>query len=133
MWRITALAILLAVPGLAGAGDFTPYYGKGEVIEGKGGTMEVVDGVEFWKSGTPPMRYEVIGYIDDTRKVTGWIGKLNLKAQGSKVAKLAKEHGGDAVIAESSTEAPAGLVGSGNTATVVVARSTRFAVIRYVE
>ena len=133
MWRIGALVILLALPGLILAADFTPYYGKGEVVEGTGGTMEAIDGVEFWKSGTPPKRYQVIGYIDDTRKVTGWIGKLNLKAQGSKVAKLAKEHGGDAVIAESSTEAPAGLVGSGNTATVVVARSTRFAVIRYVE
>lgn len=133
MWRIAALAALLALPCVPHAADFTPYYGKGEVTEGSGGTMKQVDGVEFWTNGTPPRRYVLIGYIEDSRKVTGMIGKSRLKALPSAVAKLAKESGGDAVIEQPHSENATGIASSGTVSIIVMERVSKFAVVRYVE
>ncbi len=101
------------------------------VVEGQGGTMDVVDGIEIWKSGTPPRRYEVIGYIDDTRRVTGLINQARLKGLPGKLARIAKANGGDAIIAVSEDESATGVAGNAYGAVVVKERTSRFAVVRY--
>lgn len=93
--------------------------------------MDVVDGIEIWKSGTPPRRYEVIGYIDDTRRVTGLINQARLKGLPGKLARIAKANGGDAIIAVSEDESATGVAGNAYGAVVVKERTSRFAVVRY--
>lgn len=93
--------------------------------------MDVVDGVEFWKSGTPPMRYEVIGYIDDSRRVTGLINQARLKGLPGKLAKIAKANGGDAIVAVSEDETMAGVATNAYGAVAVMKRTSRFAVVKY--
>ena len=68
------------------------------VIEGKGGTVRVVDGIDFWESGEPDRRYKILGLIDDTRGE----GLISRSGKDSAIAKVAREHGGDAVILSSS-------------------------------
>src|SRR5258708_3279578 len=43
---------------------FRPFEGNGTLIEGKGGTKTVVDGMEIWDNGEPPRRFSILGYLE---------------------------------------------------------------------
>lgn len=64
------------------------------IIDGKGGSKVVVDGMEIWDDGEPPRKFKITGFIDDTRGV-GWMDVSSLR--GDMVEK-AREVGGDAII-----------------------------------
>jgi hypothetical protein len=64
------------------------------IIDGKGGTKVVEDGMEIWDDGEPPRKFKVIGFIDDTR-VAGWMHMLSLRDD---IVEKAREAGGDAII-----------------------------------
>lgn len=141
--RVAALFALLVFSASVLALDFKRYYGRDAIVEGRGGEMEQIEGVDYWTNGDPPRRYEIIGYIEDRRHASGLIGMARLKSLPKQVARMAKENGGDAVIMVSSGDdvvgyaSNAGATVNGNTAygnsmTVPVAkRESRFAVIRY--
>lgn len=64
------------------------------VVEGIGGTVRVVDGIDFWETGQPDRKFRIIGTIDDSRG-NGILGRLG---EDSAIAKVAKAHGGDGVL-----------------------------------
>lgn len=91
---ILVAGAMLATPALAGS-DFAAYEGRDAVQEGVGGTKIEADGVEFWTTGTPPHRYQILGVISDTRGT----GLFSGNAVGNPgVAKRVRSLGGDAVI-----------------------------------
>ncbi len=74
---------------------FEPYEARNSIVEGQGGSRTTTDGVDFWTTGDPPRRYQVIGIIRDNRGT----GLLHGNAVGSTgIAKKVREVGGDAVI-----------------------------------
>ena len=105
--------------------------------------MEIVDGIELWSSGDPPHRFEVLGYIEDNRRVSGLINQMRLKGLPGKLAKIAKENGGNAVVLIDSSKETIGYYSQGNatasgntawgsaTAVPVEKRSSRYAVVKY--
>lgn len=110
--------------------DLSEYDGPAMIATGTGGTKITKHGIDYWTSGTPPRRYQVIGLISDKRDET-WDGG---HAIGSpKVASKVKEAGGDAVILRSQDEAGStggsgfwGIFAMGGSKTI-----TQMAVIRY--
>jgi hypothetical protein len=99
--RIVAAALAVcayAAPALAS--DFLAYEGRDAIHEGRGGERKTVDGVDFWMTGEPPRRYQVLGSIVDRRHQSGLIGLARMSALDHDMAKIAKTAGGDAVILE---------------------------------
>lgn len=106
------LAAAAATPALAGAKiDFAAYEGPPKIVQGEGGTKITKNGIDYWTTGTPPRRYQIIGFVQDKRDET-WDGG---QAIGSpKIAGKVKKAGGHAVIVESQEEA--GKSGGGGSA-----------------
>ncbi len=81
---------------------FTEHHGS-TVIQGKGGTMEAVDDIDFWEKGEPARKYRILGVITVNHQHMRLPGRLNALFSSSgdeqeSVAKLAHKKGGDAVI-----------------------------------
>jgi hypothetical protein len=69
-------------------------YSGSPVYTGKGGASKNVNGIDFWVLGTPPRKFRIIGYIEDSRKR----GIIENATRDPNVAAKAKAAGGDAVI-----------------------------------
>jgi len=69
------------------------YTGNGAIL-GTGGASKKVDGVDIWVDGTPPRKFQVIGFIEDSRPGRGPAMAARNKALASK----AKANGGDGVL-----------------------------------
>ncbi|WP_397589190.1 hypothetical protein [Sphingorhabdus sp.] len=99
-----ALAIVpfLSVPAFAQAKiDFAIYEGPPKVATGEGGTKITKNGIDYWTTGTPPRRYQIIGFVQDRRDELMDGGH----AIGSpSIASKVKRAGGNAVIVESQDE-----------------------------
>ena len=125
--------LLLAIHGAGCATTQHKHYeGRNAVVEGKGGTREVVDGMDIWDNGDPPRRYQIVGVIEDER-AAGIIGNAMLKGD---LVKKAREAGGDAIVRVSSDSRIAGFVTTGKRVMVTKAvqqNQVVFAVIRYVQ
>lgn len=106
---IIGLSMFAATPALAGAQiEFSAYEGSPVIKTGQGGTKVTKNNFDYWTSGEPPRRYQVIGLITDKRDEE-WDGG---RAVGSpNVARKVKAAGGDAVIVE--TQEEAGKTGGG--------------------
>lgn len=100
---ILATIALSASPAFAQAKiDFATYEGTPQIAQGTGGTKISKHGIDYWITGTPPRRYQVIGYVQDKRD-EDWDGG---RAVGSpNIAKKVKIARGDAVIIQSQEEA----------------------------
>jgi hypothetical protein len=107
--------ILLAtlLPGLATAQVFEPFAGADGVQQGTGGTLKKVGDVDVWTVGTPPCRYQVLGYVHDTRRRLDLFGLAGTGRIEADVAKVARAHGGEAVYLVSSESKSIGSVGAG--------------------
>lgn len=96
------------IPSAALAGakvQFSAYEGPEAIRIGEGGTKITKNGIDYWTSGTPPRRYQVVGLITDKRDEE-WDGG---HAVGSpNVAGKVKKAGGNAVILQSQTEGGSG-------------------------
>ena len=91
---VAIVAALLAVP-VHGRTRFEPYEARNSIVEGQGGSRTTTDGVDFWTTGDPSRRYQVIGIMRNNRGT----GLLHGNAVGSTgIAKKVREVGGDAVI-----------------------------------
>ena len=81
---------------------FTPYK-ESDIIQGKGGEVENIDGIDFWSDGDPDRQYRIIGEIEESRNKAPLPGQLNRlfsnNGKGkSTMAKSARKYGGNAVI-----------------------------------
>lgn len=141
------VAILLAASILGGCAstEYKAFEGKGNVIEGTGGTKVVVDGMEIWDNGEPPRKFKILGIIDDERP-GGLIPMAQLR---SDMVKKAREAGGNAIIQLNSQSRISGYYTSGSasgysygnstrlhgsaTTTAVRRNTSQFAVISYVD
>jgi len=139
--------LLAAVLILAGCSttDFQSWEGRNSVIEGRGGTKKVVDGMDVWTNGDPPRRFRVLGVIDDDRLG----GIIPMTRPQHDIVKKAREQGGDAVILLSSSSRLIGYytdttenaqlygntaVGSGSSTTIpLTKRASKFVVIKYLK
>ena len=144
MKKLSLLIFVLFITGCATT-KYTYFTSGGKIFEGKGGTMVMVDGIEFWEHGEPPRKYTMIGIINDERIVPST--KANLKKE---IANKAREVGGDAIIKPVSQDQiskyyPTGSVGvyssgghvaSGVGASIAVPLDTNkssFVVIKYLD
>src|SRR5258706_10632324 len=71
---------------------FRPFEGNGSLIEGKGGTKTVVDGMEIWDNGEPPRRFSILGHLEVKAQFGADLDFL------SRAVKNARQYGGDALI-----------------------------------
>ena len=71
---------------------FRPFEGNGTLIEGKGGTKTVVDGMEIWDNGDPPRKFSILGYLEVKAQFGADLNFL------SRAVKNARQYGGDAII-----------------------------------
>ncbi len=97
MKRVTILlAALILAPSVNAKTQFAALETREPtVITGNGGTRVTKYGIDYWTSGSPPRRHQVIGMIEDNREIP-W---LDGSAVGSKaIAKQVKKAGGDAVV-----------------------------------
>jgi len=144
VWKhriIVALSLAaLAAPASAGK-KFMAYEGRDAIRDGVGGTKVTTDGVDFWTTGTPPHRFQVLGIIDDSRGSGWWDGS----AVGARsIAKMVREAGGNAALVAGQSRAITGFEyedngyssdpahGSGSARADVI-RSTRFVVVKYLD
>jgi len=144
-WKFRIFVILflatLAAPASAGK-RFMAYEGRDAIQDGVGGTKVTTDGIDFWTTGTPPHRFQVIGIIDDKRG-GGWMAGKAIGAHS--IAKMIRDAGGNAALVLDQSSAVTGFVhggqataygntayGSGWTAAVEKI-STRFVVVKYLD
>lgn len=57
----------MTAPPASARAKFVTYEGKDAISEGRGGTKVVAHGVDFWTTGDPPKRFQVLGIITDKR------------------------------------------------------------------
>ena len=131
--RVLVLALLLASPAFAEQ-TWAAYEGPGAVQTGSGGTKITENGIDYWTTGTPPRRYQILGVLTDARKDRLADGKV----LGSKsVARRALSVGGNAVIFGGSDAKSAGIVGglSGGFAwgRQINRTTTQLLVVKYLE
>ncbi len=129
---LVAVATILFTAPLAAKQTFASYEGNQAVQTGAGGTKVSANGIDYWTSGTPPRRYQLLGVLTDARKDRLFDGDI----VGSKsIAKLTLEAGGSAVIVSDQSVKDAGLVatyGNGFAAARTVHRTTtQLLVVRY--
>jgi len=84
--------------GIYESTDYSEYRGA-SVMRGTGGTVKQVSGIDVWTTGTPNRKFMILGlvnqsYTNDNSAVSVLAGM----GRSSKIAKLAKSKGGDAII-----------------------------------
>lgn len=126
------LAQLLLATLISGCAtiEYQPYEGKNNLYEGVGGTKLVVDGIDFWANGTPPLTYSIIGIV--TSEIGS--GRGDEAIIRSTVAKKVRDLGGNAAIQVYNNSSFAGIIRA-TPSLYIAAGVTRmqFAVIRYVQ
>ncbi len=110
MKKIVLLAFSLVLAGCST--NYQAYYGDNSVVKGSGGTMTTVEGVDFWENGSPSVKFQILGVIDDSRPG----GPVPMAALKGTVARKALEAGGDAVIMMSSQSSIEGFISNTNSA-----------------
>src|SRR5438445_5528398 len=143
IYRFRLLFVIAAVCVSCTRTEFQSWEGRNSVVEGRGGTRRVVDGMDVWTHGDPPRRFQVLGIIEDDRP-GGLIPMAQLKHD---IVAKARQSGGDAVILVSSasqlqgyyTAGSATAYGYGNYASAfgssttvpITRRSSTYVVIKY--
>lgn len=131
---------LMAAPAQAGI-KFAAYEGPDAVQTGQGGTKMTSRGIDFWTTGSPARKFQVLGVITDERSDKPITKIFGGDAVGSKgVAKKVLQAGGNAVIVIDQNDRSGGMIGHVNWreftnfgARRVTITKTQFLVIRYLE
>lgn len=92
-----AQVLVLATALLSGCAstNYQPYEGRtAQIIEGQGGTKEVIDGYEIWDNGNPPRRYKVLG-VATVEDFDNGFGQQRIR---SAIASQIRQAGGDAAV-----------------------------------
>lgn len=85
-------AVALLFAGCAGHLPEVKHYVGGVPETGRGGTVKVIDGVQFWDNGSPARKFVQVGLIDEDFVWDPTPKEFKLWAQAAAAA------GGDAVI-----------------------------------
>ena len=125
--------------------EFKPFEAKVNEFEGRGGTIEVVDGIEIWDNGDPPRKFKILGIVDDQRPG----GILPMAQLKSDIAAKAREVSGDAAIQITNNSQFMGTYSSGSASAYSFGNSTtaygsgmavpmrrnisKFAIIKYLD
>ena len=141
--RLTLLLMIAVLCGSCMTTEFQAWEGRNSVVEGRGGTKKVVDGMDVRTYGDPPRRFQVLGIIQDERPG----GRLYIAQLKHDLVQKAREQGGNALIFVSSqsqlagyyTAGSASAYGYGGSATAfgssttvpITRRSSTYVVIRY--
>jgi len=95
------------------------------IAQGKGGAVRRISGVEFWESGEPDRKYQVLGVIRDD---TGWIWTTQ-ESLRRREARLVQDHGGNGAIVLKEREKAS----QTRNGTIYYRWITKFVFIRYAE
>ena len=140
LFRVLSASILVAFASPAAAKvQFAAYEGPESVQIGNGGAKTTESGVDFWTHGTPPRRYQILGFMTDSRADKRFSGNA-IGSEG--LAKRVLKLGGNALIVVDQNSRAAGMTGimipNGIGGANMVGRqvnsiSTTFMVIRYLD
>lgn len=124
-------ALLATAPATAKP-KFAAYEGPDSIKTGEGGTRVTKGGVDFWTTGSPPRKYQIIGIMTDSRY--NW----ERSAIGSAgVAKQVLGLGGDAVVLLGQKDKSSGVyaipAGSSIIAGEDVKEITQLLVVKYLD
>lgn len=119
---------MLALAGCTSV-DFQAYEGRNRVMEGSGGTRTVIDGFDVWDLGTPPRRYEILGVMS-VDIADGWGAAAIVR---DTVAARGRRMGASAAVRIDGNSQFSAVVMSSGIGIPVYTRTTRYAVVRYVE
>ena len=125
---VGAMFLVLATPAFAGT-EFATFDGDA-IRQGEGGTRITKHGIDFWTTGTPPRKYQVLGVMTDGRSEDTF-GRTAIGSR--KVAKRVMALGGQGVIVMDQKTDVGGAV---FVAGVVVADrhfTTRLLVVKYLD
>ena len=93
--KLKILIILLVGVFVSGCASIKfKHYRSDEVFEGKGGSIEVLNGVEIWEDGTPNAKYKIIGVIDYKARDAF----IQNRYKDKRISKLALEYDADGII-----------------------------------
>lgn len=99
---ILALTFIFTLSGCSTLiGTKTEYkpWNSTETYNGKGGALEVHEGVELWEHGSPEKQFKIIGIISQSnKKGSGLLSSTVDKHNRMEIIKLVKQHNGDGVI-----------------------------------
>jgi hypothetical protein len=110
---LTALLLCLAALSSATAFEYISYDGRDAMqAAGPGGEKKIVDGIDFWMSGTPTKPYQILGSITDERPTNMGIFGLIFNLNRSVINQV-KKVGGDAVVLAVSQDKVVGVTGGG--------------------
>lgn len=127
---LAVMAGLLMAGSAVAAPKFAAYEGSDAIVQGQGGTRITKDGVDFWTSGAPPHRYQILGVLTDQRGSGLFSGDV---VGSSGVVARVKELGGSAVIVGATDASVTGaMVISGNVA-LARSRTTQLLVVKYLD
>jgi hypothetical protein len=87
-------AVFLVLLGSCASTEFKVYEGRGSVVEGRGGTRAIVNGMDLWENGEPPRKFKLLGLIEDERPG----GIISMGQLHADIVKKAREVGGQALI-----------------------------------
>lgn len=125
-----ALVVALTAPTPAWAGSrFAAYEGRGALAEGQGGTKVTTDGVDFWTTGSPPRKYQILGVLTDQRGS----GLFSGSPTGSGVAKKITSLGGSAAILLGSESEVSGAMVTNGVVGVARRNTTQLLVVKYLD
>lgn len=92
--RMIMLVAALVVVGCAQT-NYQVYEGRtANIVEGQGGTKEVIAGYDIWDNGNPPRRYQVLG-VSTVEDFDNPFGQQRMRGA---IADQIKQAGGDAAI-----------------------------------
>ncbi len=94
MKTLLTLGLAAVLAGCAQT-QYQQFEGRGaQIVEGQGGTKEVIDGYEVWDNGNPPRRYRILGVvqIEDSE---GYLARQRVR---SALVEKIKAVGGSAAV-----------------------------------
>lgn len=106
-----------------------------QIIEGQGGTKEIVNGFEIWDNGTPPRRYQVLGVVA-VEDFDNPFGNQRIRAA---LAEQIKAVGGDAAVVVDLSGGGSGFItalnsrGQITTGTSLVKKNARWQIVKYLD
>ena len=117
--------------------NYQQYEGRNgpQIIEGQGGTKDIVNGYEIWDNGTPPRRYQVLGVVsvEDFDNVFGNRRIRNALSDQIKAA------GGDAAVVVDTSGGGSGMaMAFGNNGQVAAGptfgkKTARWQIVKYLD
>ena len=85
IYRLTSLAVAILLLIGCTTTEFESWEGRNSVVDGRGGTRKVVDGMDVWTYGDPPRRFQVLDaviLVSSTSQLQGYYTAASASAYG---------------------------------------------------